>query len=219
MTVSLPPRYRPYNQVPYDPNIGDQLKSCLDSMLATLNQLTGQTQTAAASNVQTFGANIIDPTSAQINSAGSRMSSITTAIRAVMGTTSAQFFWDGSNGSQPFKIYRDDGTIYGPSIAGSGITCTGLTASTTYYFYPYFNEALEEIKFATLGGVSVGTPAIAFTSQSNLAAQQQILRGNIPLAFILSSTGAATPATGTSTVNGGSGGGGAGVGGNGRYLP
>jgi hypothetical protein len=54
--------------------------------------------------------------------------------------------------------------------------------------------------------------------QNNLAAQQQILRNRVPLAFLLTSTGVATPSTGSTNHNGGSGGAGAGVGGNGLYL-
>jgi hypothetical protein len=74
-----------------------------------------------------------------------------------------------------------------------------LTAGTTYYFYPYWDETAQALLWA--GGGS-GTPAFAQEAKTNAAAQQQGLQGHIPL-----STGgmmAATPASGTS---GGSGGG------------
>lgn len=213
----MSPKSKPYNQFPYDETLSPQSKQCLDWVVTQLNQLIGQGAVPPGQNLQAFGSNIVDPTSAQIVSAGSRMSSIATGIAFATTTTSVTFYWDGTNGSKPFQIYRDDGTVFGPSITGSPYAVTGLSPSTQYFFYPYFDESVQQIKFSTIGGVSVGSPAIAFTTQNNLAAQQQILRGHIPLAFLLSSTGVTTPGAGTTTGFGGSGGGGAGVGGNGRY--
>jgi hypothetical protein len=205
------------NQFPRDQGFSAESLSTLDSMLVQLNTLLGQGSVPPGQGLGAFGPNIIDPTSAQVDTGGSRTSSFCTGIQAVMTTTTATVYWDGSNGSQPFKIYRDDGTVFGPFITDSGKQVTGLSPSTTYYFYPYWDETLQRIAFATVAGVSVGSPAIAFTSQNNLAVQQQILRNHIPLAFILSSTGAATTGAGTTTVFGGSGGGASGVGGTGRY--
>jgi hypothetical protein len=215
----MPVKSRLPNQFPRDQALGQEALSVLDQVLVQVNTLLGSGTPPPGSGLQAFGPNIIDPTSAQISSAGSRTSAIATGIVAVMTTTTATFYWDGTHSSQPFKIYRDDNSVFGPFITGSGPAVTGLTASTTYFFYPYFDETLQRIAFATIAGVSVGNPAWAFTAQNNLAAQQQILRNRIPLAFILSSTGAATTGAGSNTVFGGSGGGGAGVGGNGRYLP
>ena len=189
----------------------------LDWMVTQLNQLIGLANVPPNQSLSSFGINVIDPTSAQIVSQGSRTSSIATGIAFVATTTGVTFYWDGTNGSQPFQIVRDDGATYGPSIAGSPYAVSGLSANTTYFFYPYFDESVQQIKFATIGGVSVGTPAIAFTSKNLQAAQQQILRGNVPLGAILSSTGLTTPSGGSASGFGGSGGGGAGVGGNGRY--
>lgn len=207
------------NQFPRDQNLGADSLQMLDSMLVQLNTLLGQGSVPPGSGLGAFGTNIIDPKSAQISSGGSRTSAICTGVQAVMTTTTATFYWDGSNGSQPFKIYRDDGTVFGPFITDSGLQVTGLSPSTTYYFYPYFDESIQRIKFATIAGVSIGSPSYAFTAQNNLAAQQQILRNHIPMAFILSSTGAATTGAGSTTVFGGSGGSASGVGGTGRYAP
>lgn len=199
--------------------MSQQSKQCLDWVVTQLNQLIGQGAVPPGQNLQAFGQNIIDPTSAQIDTGGSRTSSITTGIAYSATTTGITFFWDGTSGSKPFQIYRDDGSIFGPSITGSPFIVTGLSPSTLYFFYPYFDESLQQIKFATLGGVSVGSPAIAFPAQNPTAAQQQILRGHIPLAFLLSSGGITTPGAGTTTGFGGSGGAASGVGGNGKYIP
>jgi hypothetical protein len=154
----------------------------------------------------------IDPTTGQITSAGSRTSSITTNIQAVPASTSITFYWDGSHGSQVFRIGRDDGSIYGPNPAGSPFAIAGLSPSTTYFFYPYFDESLQAIRFGQVVGVSVGTPAVAFTVQNFLASQQQILRGRLPLMATAGTTGITTPASGTgATVAAGSGGGGGGL--------
>lgn len=205
-------RAKPWNQFPRDHNLGDQAANCLDYILTQLNQLVTAGSAPPGTKLQTMGGNIIDPTTNQINSAGSRVSSITTSISFTTTTTSVTFFWDGTNGSKPFQVFRDDGTTFGPSIAGSAYTVTGLVASTTYYFYPYFDEATLTIKFVAIGGTSIGTPSIAFTAPSYVAAQQQILRGRIPLAFQLASPGVTLPASGTGSGTGGSGGGGAGGG-------
>lgn len=196
--------------------MSDQSKQCLDYMLAQLNQLIGQANPPSGAGIQNFGTPLIDPTGQQISSAGSRTSSITTAITYTSTTTSVSFFWDGSNGSQPFKIYRDDQTITGPIVAGSGITVSGLTANTLYYFYFYWDELSQSIKMATVQGAGVGTPPNAFTAQNPLALQQAILRGRIPLAALFYTTGITTPASGTGGGTGGGGGGGGGSGGGGQ---
>ena len=212
------PKAKPWNQFPRDDSLGTASLQCLDWIVTQLNQQIEQAAFPQSSGIGVYGQNIIDPTSGQIVSKGSRTSAIATAIQVVTTTTTATFYRDGSNGSQPFKIYRDDLTVFGPFITGSGLICSGLTASTTYYFCPYYDETLGIIAFANVPGTSVGSPAIAFTLQNNLATQQQILRNRVPLAFLLTSTGVATPSAGSTNHNGDSGGAGAGVGGNELYL-
>ncbi len=191
----------------------------LDWVITQLNQLIGQGTVPPSQSLASFGPNIIDPTTAQIISKGSRTAALATGISVVMTTTTATFYWDGTNSSQPFQIFRDDASVFGPFITGSGLVCTGLTANTNYFFYPYFDETLQRIAFADVPGVSVGTPAIAFTAQNNLAAQQQILRGRIALGMLGNSTGVTTPNAGSNTQKLGSGGSGTGIGGNGKFLP
>lgn len=206
------------NQFPADEGLSPQARQCLDQMLLAINTLIGQGSVPPASGIQAFGPELIDPTTSQLLTGGSRTTSLATGIVGILAPTTATFYWDGSNGSQAFKIYRDDGSVFGPFITGSPFLVSGLVASTKYFFYPYFDESLEEIQFSSIAGVSTGSPAVAFTAQNNLAAQQQFLRNRIPLGLLLVTQGVTTPATGTTTVNGGSGGGGAGGGGAGNIL-
>ena len=210
---------KPWNQPPSDFN------SEWASWLTTVaNQLisAGITQ-PAQQGLQALQSKQIDPTGSQILSAGSRTSALTTNITTTVvsngGNSSITFLWDGTGGSQVFKIGRDDGSIYGPNPAGSPFPVTGLTNGTTYFFYPYFDEALQAIRFAQVVGTSVGTPSVAFTVQNFTAAQQQMLRGHIPLCSLAGSTGIAIPGgAGTTTVQAGSGAGGGGQLGGNRIL-
>src|SRR5215472_15424676 len=185
-------KQRTYTEVPHDEDISPQIREFLASLLSQVNALSGKGVPPAGQGIQALSQNNIDPTTGQITSAGSRVSSVTTAIGFVSSTTSAgvstiSFYWDGTNNSQVFKIGRDDGSVYGPNPAGSPLAVNQLVASTTYYFYPYFDEALQKIVFAAVPGKSVGTPPVAFPAQNFKAAQQQIMRGYIELALFLSS--------------------------------
>lgn len=184
-----------------------------DWITSALNTLIGQANVPPALGFPGLVVPTVDPTTAQITSKGSRMSSITTPITWVATSTSVTFYWDGTNGSQLLRIGRDDGTQVGPTNNGSPVIVTGLTPSTQYYFYAYWDEVQQKVIFATVQGVAKGTPAFAFLAQNFFAAQQQILRGRIPLGLLLIDTGVATPGSGSTTGSGGSGGGGAGSGG------
>lgn len=148
---------------------------------------------------------IIDPTQSTILSAGNRISSLTTQQAFVSTATSITFYWDGTHGSQILKIYRDDGTISAP--VSNNLAITGLSASTKYFFYPYYDEVLMKVVFPTGDGTGVGSPAVAFTASNIVAAQQQIMRGRISL-FAAASQGITTPASGSGGGSGGGGGGG-----------
>lgn len=195
-------------QFPYDPALGAQTNEALTWVVAALNQLIGQANVQPGQGLQALSQNTIDPTTGQIISAGSRTSSLATAMAFVAQPTSISFYWDGTNGSAPLQIYRDDGTITGPIVAGSPLTVTGLSASTNYKFYPYWDDVQGVVRFATVPGAAIGSPAIAFAAGNILAAQQQILRGHILLGSTLATTGVTTPASGSSGGSGGGGGGG-----------
>src|SRR5262249_11303680 len=153
---------------------------------------TGQGSQPSSSGLISLQNNIIDPTTSQIVSAGNRMASVATAITfdaGGAGSTSITFYWDGTHGSTPFMIGRDDNTRVGPITNGSPFTVSGLTAATTYFFYPYYDEISQSIRFSgarppqgIIGTVPVGNPPVAYTAQTFWPAQDQMLRGRIQLA-------------------------------------
>jgi hypothetical protein len=109
----------------------------------------------------------------------------------VSTTSSLAWSWSG------LVIYRADGTT--TNIPNGSVTITGLTAATTYYFYPYWDDSSSTLSWVASG---VGSPALAQSGKTNSAAQQQSLQGRVPL-----SQGAVVAATTASGTGGGSGGG------------
>ena len=223
--MANPTKLRPWQQ---RPNPGDEasVAAFYDWVQTTLNALVGQ-QVPPDQGFNSLANPQINPASSQLRSAGGRINSVATAIKWTSTTTSITFYWDGTNGSTPLTIYRDDNTIAGP-IVGS-LLVQGLSPSTTYFFYPFFqdfselpasnvqnigSEPLGTVVFASVPAANpVGSPAVAYTVKSALAIQRQYLLDHIPLAIGLSSTGITTPGAGSGSGSGGSGGGGGGGGG------
>lgn len=125
---------------------------------------------------------------------------------------SISWFWDNTNGSMRIVLHRADKSVFVIPITGSGLTISGLTASTTYNFLPFWSP----LQGCTVGWVlgTVGTPQIAFTvanTTDNVIAPQAIIQQNyqdrepITAGFMSAATAA----------GGGSGGGGGGGGGTG----
>src|SRR5271170_1003065 len=135
--------------------------------------------------------NQIDPTKPGVLMRGSVPPSWSGAFTYVSTTLSLTWSWSG------LSIFRADGTT--TAIPNGSVAVTGLTAATSYYFYPYWNDDTSSL--AWVGG-GAGSPANAQTAKTNLAAQQQSLQGFIPL-----SQGAMVAATTSSGTGGGSGGG------------
>lgn len=208
-------RLRQYSQAPYDDGIGQQTKECLDWLITSVNTLVGQNLTLQQ-GFQALQSPVVNPSTSQITSIGSRPQSLSTSIAFVATTSVVTFYWDGTNGSVPLSIYRDDGTIVTPIVGNQLVS--GLSPSTTYYFYPYYDETLGQVRWASVSGVSIGTPGYAFTAKNILAAQIQILRNHVPLATLLATNGVTTPASGSQGGSGGSGGGGGGSGGGNKFL-
>jgi len=197
-------RIRQYSQAPFDDGLGQQTKDWQDWVTTALNTLVGQNLTLqqgfnALSNPQ------VNPTTSQVQSLGSRISSLTTGFTFTATTTSVTLYWDGTNSSNLLRIYRDDNTVDGPFSGNQ--TISGLSANTQYFFYPYFDETLRTVQFVAITG-AVGSPPIAYTATTIKAAQQQLLRGRIPLAGNLAITGITTPAAGSTPATPLGGGGG-----------
>jgi hypothetical protein len=133
----------------------------------------------------------IDPTKSGVLMRGSVPPTWSGTFTYASTTTTLTWTWSG------LVIYRADGTT--SAIPNGSLAVTGLTAATTYYFYPYWDDTASAL--AWVGG-GTGAPANALTAKTNLAAQQQSLQALIPL-----SQGAIVAATTSSGTGGGSGGG------------
>jgi hypothetical protein len=154
------------------------------------NQITDGTNYARiVSGALTAGK--LDPTKTGMLMKGSVPPTWSGAMTYVSTTTSITWSWTG------LSIARADGSS--TSIADGSLAVSGLTAATTYYFYPYWDDVALAINWVAGG---TGTPANAQTAKTNSAAQQQSLQGCIPL-----SQGAMMAATTSSGTGGGSGGG------------
>jgi len=154
------------------------------------NQVTDGTSFARVS-AGALTANQIDPTKSGVLMRGSVPPTWSGAFTYVSTTSSLTWSWSG------LSIYRADGTT--TAVPNGSVAVTGLTAATTYYFYPYWDEVAGALAWVAAGA---GSPAYAQTAKTNLAAQQQALQGRIPL-----SQGAIAAATTGSGTGGGSGGG------------
>jgi len=74
--------------------------------------------------------------------------------------SSITWYWDGTNGSHILVLHRADRTQFVIPVTGSGLTVSGLTASTNYYFLPFWSP----LNTCNVGWVPAthGTPQIAF---------------------------------------------------------
>ncbi len=135
--------------------------------------------------------NDVDPTKPGVLMKGSVPPTWSGAFTYTSTTSSITWSWSG------LTIFRADGTT--TQIANGSLAVASLTAATTYFFYPYWDETQLALAFVAGGA---GNPANAQTAKTIAAAQQQALQGFIPL-----SAGAMTAATTASGTGGGSGGG------------
>jgi len=198
---------KPWSNKVYDDALSDNTQQYLDWVTSTLNQLIGQANKPPATGFGSLQNPVIDPTTTQLKAAGGRVSSLSTGSSFTATTTSITIYWDGTNSSTILRIYRDDQTVAGP-FPGTQLI-TGLSPSTTYFFYPYFDETRQTVLFVSQAG-AVGSPPIAYTSALIQNAIAQMFRGRIPLFTQLAVNGIATPAAGNTpaTPSGGGGGGG-----------
>ena len=139
---------------------------------------------------------------AQLGAFGSIPPTAGGGFQAVSTPTTITFYYDGTNGSQILTMFRANGVK--SQVAAGNTLVTGLSPNTTYYFYPYFDERTQSLKWVA---GTVGNPAIAFTADNSNASAQARLTHHIPLtpgtAIIVT-----TPAGGSSPapVGGGFGG-------------
>jgi hypothetical protein len=133
----------------------------------------------------------IDPSKSGVLMKGSVPPTWSGAFTYVSTTSTLTWSWTG------LSVFRADGTT--TAIPDGSVAVEGLTAGTSYYFYPYWDEVAGGI--AWVAGAS-GSPGYAQTAKTNTAAQQQALQGRVPL-----SQGAMAAATTTTGTGGGSGGG------------
>jgi hypothetical protein len=135
-------------------------------------------------------------------------------VASADGTT-ITWYWDGSNSSNPIVIHRSDGSNFTVPSAGSGLAVSGLTASTTYYFLPFWNT----LSNTNIGWVpaGLGSPSIAFTQGNTVGpfANYYIMSQNLQHLEPLSG-GFMSAVTGDGSHGGGGGGGGGG--GNGHCV-
>ena len=154
------------------------------------NQITdGANFARVASNALT--SNQIDPTKTGVLMRGSVPPTWSGAFTYASTTASISWSWSG------LSISRADGTT--TAVANGSLAVSGLSAATTYFFYPFWDEGASALKWVA---GNAGSPANALTAKTNAAAQQQSLQGLIPL-----SQGAMVAATTSSGTGGGSGGG------------
>jgi hypothetical protein len=133
----------------------------------------------------------VDPTKSGVLMKGSVPPTWSGAFTYVSTTSSITWSWTG------LTIARADGTA--TPVPNGSLAIAALTAATTYYFYPYWDDAALALAFVAGGA---GSPANAQAAKTNAAAQQQSLQSRIPL-----SQGAMIAATTSSGTGGGSGGG------------
>jgi hypothetical protein len=163
-----------------------------------------------ALHTNSAGQQIVDFSKTQVRKiGGATIHGNTAGFAYTSTTTTITWYWDGTNGSRVPVITRADGSRFTVPTAGSGLTISGLTINTTYYFLPFWNIN----SLCNIGWVqgTVGTPQIAFvvvdtTDPVNnpLFLMQQTVQGNEPLSSNYMT--AATTAAGTG--GGGAGGGG-----------
>ena len=133
----------------------------------------------------------VDPTKSGVLMKGSVPPTWSGSLTYVSTPSSISWTWSA------LTILRADGSS--TTIPNGSLAVAGLTAGTTYYFYPYWDDIALAIGWV---GGGAGSPANAQPAKTNSVAQQQSLQGRVPL-----SQGAMVAATTSSGTGGGSGGG------------
>jgi hypothetical protein len=142
---------------------------------------------------------LLDPSKAGFLQQGSNVPTFVTVAFTfnATSTTTLTISWPAT------ALRRANRTIQFASdtaIPAGSISLTGLTANTTYYYYPFWSEIAKTVGWAGAGNSnSAGSPAIAQKSQTDAVLQAQSFQGFVPL-NVLNFT---QPAAGTNTQTGG----------------
>jgi len=115
------------------------------------------------------------------------------------------WYWDGTNGSTLLSILFPNGVVI--PVPPASFTVTGLAASTTYKFYPYFDVNFYANLFAQDPTNGTGTPPAAFGPAANTNNVKQIVSADNHVSMT------DTTMTGATTAGGAGGGSGGGSGG------
>ena len=105
--------------------------------------------------------NQIDPTKTGVLMRGSVPPTWSGSFTYASTTSSIAWSWSG------LSISRADGTT--TAVPNGSLAVTGLSAATSYFFYPFWDESASELKWVA---GNAGSPANALTAKTNAAAQQ-----------------------------------------------
>jgi hypothetical protein len=169
------------------PNGAKWVILALYNWVGTSNRMDFATASSFLSN--------LSPANGAIDATGTIPPSGATALTYSNTASSITWSWSG------LSIYRADLTV--TNVPNGNTAITGLSASTTYYFYPYYDDLTHAVTFVS---GPRGTPAKAFLTgdRTQAAAQQQ--QQNKAIALSDGPMSAATTASGSG--GGGTGGGG-----------
>ena len=149
--------------------------------------------TYARVKASTMTSNVVDPTKGGLIALGAiPPGASTVAFSYTSTTTSITMSWTSGT------IYRADGTT--TTVSSGSNTISSLSASTVYYFAIYYDETAGAVAFSN-GSGAVGSPAVAFTSQTAAGLSVAILNAHATFGWY----SGATTASGSGGGGGGSG--------------
>lgn len=118
--------------------------------LASLDQEITDGSTYGRTLLTALTSGSVDPSKAGVLMKGSVAPSLSAGFSYTSTTTTITWSWFANQ-----VVYRADGT---KTIIGAGTqTITGLLANNTYFFYPYFDEVSQTLKFLQASDITIPT--------------------------------------------------------------